>query len=130
MRDIKFRQPLIIKGKFSKFHYWGFYPKNIYIGPSDIDFRIGKDSQQYTGLKDKNGKEIYEGDIVKECSWVDWRTNKNRNWRIGKIVIWEYKTCSFRLKEDGFYCFNMNLDCGYEIIGNIYENPELLTTTY
>ena len=70
---------------------------------------------QLTGLKDKNGKDIYEGDIVKYES-------KYRNFI--DVIIYN----------EGFACFTieneiidwMLPDCNYEIIGNIHENPELL----
>ena len=71
---------------------------------------------QYTGLHDKNGKEIYEGDIVKSF-FVD--TDEAGN-EIYKYYIIEVKydevLCSYKI--DKF----MNL----EVIGNIYDNPELL----
>ena len=75
----------------------------------DGDFTVGKDIElmQYTGIKDKNGKEIYEGDIL---SFV------------GDKLIAEY---------DGLYTMDTNQEITphmerTEIIGNIYENPELL----
>lgn len=74
---------------------------------------------QYTGLKDKNGKEIYEGDIVKVFT--------NKEWRIGKII---YEHSGFTINVTN----NKELEYGRtsiiekltEIIGNIYDNPELL----
>ena len=76
---------------------------------------------QYTGLKDKNGKEIYEGDIIKDIE----------NW-IG-IVEWNKKDCFFNInypiqKETMMFddAFDSNPERNAEIIGNIYDNPELM----
>ena len=81
---------------------------------------------QYTGRKDKNGKMIFEGDIVKN----GYSNTCGNFWDIGTV---EYKS------KDGCYCIN-NVGEEYpkrltenqiklrsiEIIGNIYDNPELM----
>lgn len=71
------------------------------------------DIMQYTGLKDKNGKEIYEGDIV---LWIDSKGNKRQN----KVF---FERGAFRLRNTYFELLEYGI---LEVIGNIYENPELL----
>lgn len=76
----------------------------------------GKDDielMQFTGLKDKNGKEIYEGDIVRCGDYVEDADAWNE-WE--REVTWDEENGSW-LGIDG----ERN-----EVIGNIYENPELL----
>ena len=84
--------------------------------PSENRFEI----MQYTGLKDKNGKEIYEGDIVKTILYKY------------KII---FKNCCFKahcIKNNLEYTLEWlqqateNANVGLEVIGNIYDNPELL----
>ena len=83
---------------------------------SDDDFIV----EQYTGLKDKNGKKIYQGDIVLDC--YDGEDTF--------IVKWDKDAVSFILT-DTDNILNVSFDNFYpdkylEIIGNIHENQELL----
>lgn len=102
-----------------KFRVWNdmqkFYsPDDHYI---DEDGELNTDGkyivEQCTGLKDKNGKLIYEGDFLKDNNGI---------WQ----VLWDEKEAAFYLynkKRD----FHLSPFIGeFEVIGNIHENPELL----
>lgn len=71
---------------------------------------------QYTGLTDKNGKKIFEGDIVRIYYPFDAPDDCVVYW-LNESAKWNLPGC------DGYFC-TASKNC--EIIGNIYDNPELL----
>lgn len=78
--------------------------------------------QQFTGLKDSKGKDIYEGDVVKALS----SDNKYLS-----IVEWDFREGRwgfYAIRSDKMpYNYNLTYGCsGWEVVGNIFENPELL----
>jgi len=80
-------------------------PLNVFSGWASKDFKL----MQYTGLKDKNGVEIYEGDIV---------AFDNNGFNDKGVVIYD-GPCFI---VEGFFLIDNSL----KVIGNIYEKPELL----
>ena len=131
-REIKFRA-------WDKIDEKMLYPKNtqlVYHGESSdtgwTALQYGRYSEtknhiillQFAGLHDKNGKEIYEGDIVKIKFGIPPKDRKKGNWTFDteiKVVEWDKYLHGFISlippKED------------IEVIGNIFESPELLNPT-
>lgn len=132
MREIKFR-----------FWYTGYLGegKMVYWLEDDLNLNAymknSEDCMQYTGLKDKSGKEIYEEDIVREEFPAGWREyevkfgefDNGEEYEGHESAIGWYLELTRGSKgfEDDWKIENM---LGYnhklEVIGNIYENPELL----
>ena len=124
-REIKFRQPLFnTNGTFKEWHYWGNLADG-FVSPITrkyiVDVKIADsiDSLQYTGLKDVNDKEIYEGDILEfdngdkvilktEDAWLEFYCEA-----IGDVDCEDQWRDLYRIERA-------------EIIGNIHENKNLL----
>lgn len=129
MREILFRGKRVDKGKW----IYGLPYKAKYGGISAI---VDNDEErfliipetvgQFTGLYDKNGKRIFEGDIVKAQD--DIFGSPFCDGITGKIV---YDECAYFIEPqnpiESQWLFN---ECAvYEVIGNIHDNPELLKYT-
>jgi len=131
MREIKFRAWDESMGKMEFFGLGDTVP---YYYPDEWSSRINYEVMQFTGLLDKNGKEIYEGDIIESVE-------DNYIYKINPIVPLS-RSCVDRSETIGRRCDNEIIHSNgisenynddwisnsefYEIIGNIYENPELL----
>ncbi len=114
MREVKFRlwnniQDKMLPHKDIDFNF-------LFDGDDHNDFNL----MQYTGLKDKNGKEIYEGDVVAE-------ENKDSE---DNIYVCEFDNTDakfiFCSPLDGEALEENNFASDLKIIGNIYSSPELL----
>ena len=114
MREIKFRAwSKKDETMLSAEQVWGVLSMALELGGMGV-LREQVELMQYTGLKDKNGKEIYEGDVV-VCHEYKW--------------VMEYD-CPGETVEGvcylGFGFPTRAYPEGAEVMGNIYENPELL----
>ena len=80
---------------------------------------------QFTGLKDKYGKKIFEGDIVKILSWDKAEDDEPADSFFIDVVC--FKNANFTLQKESHYTLSeWNKPRKFKIIGNIFENPELL----
>lgn len=125
MREIKFRawdkknKKMLVDYDIDNPASWPTWNLNNVIEEYD---RIDWELMQFTGLKDKNGKEIYEGDI-----W------NGREVKFGQFYTYLENGLGNSYWITGFYIDNDEgisepVESGGEVIGNIYENPELIKT--
>lgn len=129
MREIKFRGKRLDNGEWIEgdllrmLDHWFIFPDP---APEGID-KYAVDPAtvgQFTGLKDKNGKEIYEGDVIRSPLSED-KTRPHRifyhtgNAAFMGALVDRKELCYLRLDQDWIYKF------GKEVIDNIHDNPEL-----
>jgi len=126
------------QNRIIKFRFWDKRIKNFVIPKAGGDFadiecnewfkELQKDGlviMQFTGLKDCHGKEIYEGDIVKSIEEYNSYTSMKSEIYGGQVyeVVWD--KAGFELSPSPIVNHLISWN-DVEVIGNIFENPELL----
>lgn len=127
MREIIFRGKRLDNGKWIEGYYMQRNNKPRIVVEKNNNLEVYEVNPstvgQYTGLKDKNGKRIWEGDVLLSESWCKGSRSKNPY----HTVLWE--GVSWRAKGyNGELEVNPDLDVknDFEVIGNIHDNPELI----
>lgn len=112
MRTIKFRAWDKNNQQWLRNTWFGHFLEN----DASIEAPDNVAVMQFTGLLDKNGKEIYEGDIVQNQAHAN-RVVKQTKYGEYKLFCGEHSNSFYKGWEAGTV---------WEVIGNIYENPELV----
>lgn len=129
MKKIKFRGFSKYDNKMRNINRMNFNNDNLMFEGMNVNWSKSETIiMQYTGLKDKHEKDIYEGDIVTWDKCPEYKYSYNKS--IPKFnIIWQDKKCGFGMKsisKDRYRDYNMQSGKNLEVIGNIYENSELV----
>ena len=119
MREIKFRVWSVLATRMINWGNIFHLPAwEIFSGtPEQRPFNV----MQYTGCKDKNGVEIYEGDILSFKS-----AHSDYAYKTIGEVVWYCGEAAFLVECDGEIFKHFDEIREIEVLGNIYENPEIL----
>jgi uncharacterized phage protein (TIGR01671 family) len=128
MRELKFRF-FDHKIKNEMIYQQSYEAKNVIFDKWETTPKCSS-LMQYTGLRDKNNREIYEGDIVTNKT-KDFSGNGFRGKNLKMLVEWDQKECFYSLSvydEEywGFKKLTKSSAADVEVIGNTYENPDMI----
>ncbi|MBO3326455.1 hypothetical protein JJB63_12730 [Clostridium perfringens] len=93
-----------------------------YVNEDGWPYEVDADILQYTGLKDKNGKEIYEGDVLERHGYWPIRIEYDK----GCLMVRDLDEVRYNNLILNVPICNFESINDWKVIGNIYENPELL----
>lgn len=135
MREIKFRGKRLTDGKWIYGDFFRNRGKSfittdgIVCNPlaSPSDYEVNPDTVgQFTGLYDREGNEIFEGDVVTGLEYADFHTGDDGN--VNAVVVWDTEWASFML--DAGCRVNIrpcaDIRRRIRVTGNIHDNPSLL----
>ena len=127
MREIRFKAWDKVNGEMIPWNRLlnGHNLRNVFMRPE----MCGLILMQYTGLKDKNGVEIYEGDIVKVISGYGWEDVSDVVFGLADKRYGNYPAFCIPGVETELNSFSEVFDTGdyeIEVIGNVYQNNDLL----
>ena len=129
---------ILFRGKRTDNGEWveGFYWKDIWGDDTEYIYYDGESYKvipetvgQYTGLTDKNGKKIFEGDILESRA-----SDNKKDWKYWIVTFYDGSFCFERdISRKRKHKYEQNLLCadevklyGLAVIGNIHDNPELM----
>jgi uncharacterized phage protein (TIGR01671 family) len=133
MRTIKFRIWDREKGTFLPYACWLNHLDTNDFTCFDRWFKMDEENctlQQFTGLKDKNGKDIYEGDFLQfSCDYTFPCGDPDIvEWKNQEVFYDEEKACFFFGRKHEFQILDKIMPKTLEVTGNIFENPEKIGT--